>query len=103
MTKCLDVPVSEHVGNSRPTIASMFNTENTYFDLGRCFMSGMNWIDVKHDRTSKDIMSLSTADQKQLIRNYCNEHPLASFWEAVIDVYNRLSNSDSHFPQNQND
>jgi hypothetical protein len=101
--KMLRGPVSEHVGNSRPTIASMFNTENTYFDWAEGFMSGMNWIDVKHDRTSKDIMSLSTADQKQLIRNYCNEHPLASFWEAVIDVYNRLSNSDSHFPQNQND
>jgi hypothetical protein len=76
------------------------NTENTYFDWAEGFMSGMNRTDVMNDHTAKNIMALSTADQKQVIRNYCNEHPLAPYWEAVIDLYDRLPHSDFHFPQN---
>jgi hypothetical protein len=46
----------------------------------------MNWTDVMNGHTAKNIMALSVADQKQVIRNYCNEHPLASYCEAVIDL-----------------
>src|SRR6516164_8038693 len=52
------------------------NTENTYFDWAEGFISGMNWIDAMTDHTAKNIMALSIADQKQVIRNYCNDHPL---------------------------
>ena len=65
-------------------------------------MSGMNRTDVMNDHTAKNIMALSTADQKQVIRSYCNEHPLAPYWEAVIGLYNKLPNSDFRFPENQN-
>ena len=78
------------------------NTEYTYFDWAEGFMSGMNRTDVTNDHTAKNIMALSTADQKQVIRNYCNEHPLAPYWEAVIDLYNRLPNSDFSFPAKSN-
>ena len=76
------------------------NTENTYFDWAEGFISGMNWTDVMNDHTAKNIMALSVADQKQLIRNYCNEHQLASYVEAVLDLYNRLPNSDFHEQNN---
>jgi hypothetical protein len=49
----------------------------------------------------KKLMALSVEDQKQVIRSYCNEHPLPPYWEAVIDLYNKLPNSDFHFPENQ--
>jgi hypothetical protein len=61
----------------------------------------MNWVGVMSGHTAKNIMALSVADQKQVIRNYCNEHPLAPYWEAVIDLYNKLPNSDFNFPENQ--
>ena len=76
------------------------NTETTYSDWAEGFISGMNWTDVMNGHTAKNIMALSVADQKQVIRNYCNEHPLASYWEAVIDLYNR--NSDFSFPVKSN-
>ena len=60
----------------------------------------MNWTDVMNDHTAKNIMALSVADQKQVIRDYCNEHPLASYVEAVLDLYNRLPNSDVHEQNN---
>jgi hypothetical protein len=72
------------------------NTENTYFDWAEGFISGMNWADAINDHTAKNIMALSVADQKQVIRDYCNEHPLASYVEAVLDLYNRLPTSDFH-------
>ena len=78
------------------------NTENTYFDWAEGFISGMNWIDAMTGHTAKNIMALSVEDQKQVIRSYCNEHPLVPYWEAVIDLYNKLPNSDFHFPENQN-
>jgi hypothetical protein len=59
------------------------NTENTYFDWAEGFISGMNWTDVMNDHTAKNIMALSVADQKQLIRDYCNEHPLASYVDCT--------------------
>ena len=77
------------------------NTENTYFDWAEGFISGMNWIDAMTHHTAKNIMALSVEDQKQVIRSYCNEHPLPPYWEAVIDLYNKLPNSDFHFPENQ--
>ena len=100
--KVLSGPGAQTCGEFAFDLRVNRNTENTYFDWAEGFISGMNWTDVMNGHTAKDIMALSVADQKQVIRNYCNEHPLASYWEAVIDLYNRLPKSDFRFRRNQN-
>ena len=74
--KTLRGPGAQNCGEFAFDLRVNRNTENTYFDWAEGFISGMNWIDAMTDHTAKNIMALSIADQKQVIRNYCNDHPL---------------------------
>ena len=33
---------------------------------------------------------MSVADQKRFLRNYCNEHSLADYVQAVLGLYSQL-------------
>jgi len=62
--------------------------ENLFFSWGQGFMSGLNTELLKHGET--DLNELPPAAQKQFISSYCKEHPHATYFEAVIRLYDRM-------------
>jgi hypothetical protein len=52
------------------------------------FMSGVN-VSLGGAGHS-DLGAITFEAQKASLRNYCDEHPLAEFWEAVIDLYKKF-------------
>ncbi|MFY9838883.1 MAG: hypothetical protein WAK55_20885 [Xanthobacteraceae bacterium] len=65
-----------------------------YFNWALGFMSGLNTSRLASGWVTKNMGSISVEEQQIAIATYCNDHPLGSFNEAVMDVYFRLQNSD---------
>lgn len=65
-----------------------------YFNWALGFMSGLNTSRLASGWITKNMASMSVEEQETAITKYCNDHPLGSFNEAVMDVYFRLQNSD---------
>ena len=64
--------------------------EGVYFTWAQGFMSGLN----SGLLASSDIEApylhpndFDTEDQQRHIRHYCDQHPLADYFEAVMDLY----------------
>lgn len=68
---------------------SKFAEENS-FNWAQGFMSGLNYSEIARNGNSKNLGSMSTDQQQRAIRAYCNDHPLADYIDAVMDVYLRL-------------
>ncbi len=67
--------------------------ENLFFSWAQGFMSGLNTDLLPHGGT--DLNELPMQMQKQAIRSYCNDHPRASYFEAVFKLYNRMRRDQS--------
>jgi hypothetical protein len=65
-----------------------------YFNWALGFMSGLNYSRLASGWVTKNMVSMSVEEQEMAIAKYCNDYPLGSFNEAVMDVYFRLQNSD---------
>jgi hypothetical protein len=65
-----------------------------YFNWALGFMSGLNTSRLASGWVTKNMASMSVEEQEMAIAKYCNDHPLGSFNQAVIDVYFSLQNSD---------
>jgi hypothetical protein len=65
-----------------------------YFNWALGFMSGLNTSRLASGWVTKNMASMSVEEQEMAITKYCNDHPLGSFNEAVMDVYFHLQNSD---------
>jgi hypothetical protein len=37
-----------------------------------------------------DLSAMTTKDQERSLRNYCDEHPMAEFLKAAMDLYFKL-------------
>jgi hypothetical protein len=62
--------------------------ERQYFSWAQGFMSGMNLgLRALGTVQPKNLATITTDDQMAHIRRYCNEHPLAEYHEAVIDLF----------------
>jgi hypothetical protein len=79
------------------------SNESLYFSWALGFISGANVVLLGNGLTAKNTRSMSGDDEQQAIRQYCNDHPLASYYQVVIDLFWRLSKSAFHFPQGQKD
>jgi hypothetical protein len=66
-------------------------TEGVYFAWAQGFMSGANITEMASNRPSRDLNSKSVSDQQSFLRIYCNDHPLADFWRAVMALYASLA------------
>jgi hypothetical protein len=64
--------------------------EEVYFQWAQGFMTGMNVGKVVNTGTIRDLNSEPTPDQMAAIRQYCNDHPLASYEDAVVDLFSHL-------------
>ncbi|MGC2074502.1 MAG: hypothetical protein WA728_00385 [Xanthobacteraceae bacterium] len=72
-----------------------------YFNWALGFMSGLNTIRLASGWVTKNMASMSMAEQEMAILKYCDEHPLGSFHGAVMVLFFSLKNSDyrsSHMP-----
>jgi len=54
------------------------------------FMSGENLSISAKSTGYRDLQAMTIEAQTQSLRNYCDEHPLAEFVDAVIDLYVKL-------------
>lgn len=65
-------------------------TELFYFSWAQGFMSALNFSNsVSGDRVIYRQLK-TTKEQMAALRTYCNRHPLADYYEAVLDVYKGL-------------
>jgi hypothetical protein len=68
--------------------------DDVYHSWAQGFMSGINYAKVEATGGSRDLSALPTDEQMARIKKYCNEHPLADYIDAVMDLY-------KGFPQNE--
>jgi hypothetical protein len=62
--------------------------EIDYFNWAQGYMSGAN---VRGDFNLEHNLSAWFLDQqREFLRRYCNEHPLANYYSAVIELYGSL-------------
>jgi hypothetical protein len=54
------------------------------------FMSGANMSETQHDAQYRDLQAMTIEAQEESLRNYCDEHPMAEFIKAAIDLYLKL-------------
>jgi hypothetical protein len=54
------------------------------------FMSGENTSQLASDGQYRDLGAMTFKAQETSIRNYCDEHPMAEFFKAVLDLYGKL-------------
>jgi len=57
--------------------------EETYFAWALGFMSGINLIAKVQHLQRRDLMAMSSEDQKHFIRKWCSEHQFNHYYEAV--------------------
>jgi hypothetical protein len=60
--------------------------ETVYFSWAQGFMSGWNYDLLNSKQPIYDLSSQTMQQQQFFIRNYCNQHPLATFSEAVFEI-----------------
>jgi hypothetical protein len=54
------------------------------------FMSGENLSQFASDGQYRDLEAMTDEAQEASLRNYCDEHPMAEFYKAVMDLYSKL-------------
>lgn len=59
--------------------------EIIFFSWAQGYISGINMMSATTNKTFKN-MADDTKSQMAKIRRYCNEHPLADYSDAVLDV-----------------
>lgn len=66
-------------------------TENLYFAWALGFMSALNAA-AKTNGTQqlKNLSANSQDDQRYFLRNWCNEHPMADYGTAVVELLKSL-------------
>jgi hypothetical protein len=60
--------------------------EEIFFQWAQGYMTAINAAAAKEAGVIKDLNSYSTEDQMATIREYCNDHPLATYQDAVGDL-----------------
>ena len=60
--------------------------ENAYFSWAQGFMSAENIANLADKQYWRDLGSMSTEAQRRHLRWYCDQHPLATFLDAVQNL-----------------
>lgn len=63
--------------------------ENLMMYWAQGFMSGAN-ISASNGGQYRDLQAMTTDEQLRNLTEYCNEHPMADFVKAVLDLYGKL-------------
>lgn len=62
-------------------------TETQFFAWAQGFMSAINEPRRLRNEPTRDLGGIPTASQKQLLRSFCDQRPLANFIEAARALY----------------
>jgi hypothetical protein len=65
-------------------------TEGLMMTWAQGLMSGANASEIKHSGHYRDLLAMTIEAQQESLRNYCDEHPMAEFVKAAIDLWNKL-------------
>ena len=73
-------------------------TEDFFFSWAQGFMSGLN--DALEDTIGKyrDLKSVPTALQKQILRTFCQKNPAARYRDGIPSALNRMAMVPSTLP-----
>jgi hypothetical protein len=66
--------------------------ENVYFFWAEGFLSGLNFMAEANKMPGRTIAGTneSMTSYKSHIRDFCAQHPLATYYEAVLDLYDSM-------------
>jgi hypothetical protein len=64
--------------------------EGAMMNWSQGFLSVVNASEMLHARQYRDMQGITIEAQEESLRNYCDEHPMAEFWKAAIDLYKKL-------------
>jgi hypothetical protein len=64
--------------------------DDLYHSWAQGFMSGINYAKMEAAGNSRDLSAIPLDEQMARIKKYCNEHPLADYIDAVMDLYKAL-------------
>ena len=53
-------------------------------------MSGENYTQFAIDGQYRDLEAMTMEAQQKSLASYCDEHPMAEFVKAVLDLYGKL-------------
>src|SRR5215472_10906620 len=62
--------------------------EDGYFGWAQGFMSGFNGSLMARKLPTRDLASTSLKEQQIRLRLYCDQHPLNTYMQAVLDLFN---------------
>jgi hypothetical protein len=70
-------------------------TENLYYTWAQGYMAGLNMgVRIMNanakEKSGRDVTGLTLAAQKAFLRDYCNQHPLADYYQGVIQLFGKL-------------
>lgn len=65
--------------------------EDLYYAWAQGFMGGLNWAKLDNKEKLQDLGSKPEDEQQLWLRNYCDRHPLAHYFQAVYDLYLSLN------------
>jgi hypothetical protein len=64
--------------------------EGAMMNWAQGFMTGANIRESKQSGRYRDLQAMTIEAQQESLRNYCDEHPMAEFIKAAIDLWNKL-------------
>jgi hypothetical protein len=64
--------------------------ENMMMTWAQGFMSGANMGLTVTEGQYRDLAAMTIEAQEASLRNYCDEHPMAEFLKAAVDLYLKL-------------
>jgi hypothetical protein len=69
---------------------SPLDSENVFFSWAEGFMSGLNAAEIHATGNSKNLGTMSLESEKQFLRSYCNDHPLAEYTKAIFELFSKF-------------
>lgn len=76
--------------------ADAVTTEQTYFSWAQGFFSGYNFVQGAIHKPIQNLASVDYERQKAIIRRYCDQHPLALYLDAVLELLNEFQTKAGH-------
>jgi hypothetical protein len=75
--------------------------EGGYFFWAQGYMSGLNLGNLAHGGIAKNLASVPIKDEQHALRKYCDEHPLAQYQKAVLELFISLPAMSPREPTHQ--
>jgi len=64
--------------------------EPLYFFWAQGYMSGINFLTMPVLNKYHDLTAMTIDEQMLRLRNYCDVHPLKSYYDAVLELFDSL-------------